>query len=314
MVSLVPGNGRPPLLALAMGMGICIFFVASGMADVGGAEDSRTCSMGHEACTGHHKIASNSAGTLGYGPPGLYPGFQGFGLGYHLGYGYGGDALGPGDDGGYPFYGGPGYPHPWPTLRRFGPITPFLYFGGPGYPSPTCPSYFGSVGPLVTEQPYVTYEPEPGGPVYAGGYGCDDGTLSYPEMAFAPFVTLAATGGLSHGENSGPAPNAGSNHTPAPGETLDESSPVRALGIEAEPVVDAGRARGLRVTLVYPNSVAEKAGIHAGDVILSINGYLTEGLGHLKWIIANAAPDKLLTMSVLTISDGVVHTVTGRVP
>ena len=40
-------------------------------------------------------------GTLGYGPPGLHPGFQGFGLGYHLGYGYGGKrAAGSGCRGG----------------------------------------------------------------------------------------------------------------------------------------------------------------------------------------------------------------------
>ena len=37
---------------------------------------------------------SDKAGTLGYGAPGLYPGVQGFGLGFHLGYGYGGDSLG----------------------------------------------------------------------------------------------------------------------------------------------------------------------------------------------------------------------------
>ena len=86
--------------------------------------------------TGHHKHSVPAAGTLGYAKPGLYPGFQGFGLGYHLGYGYGGSALGVGADGGYPFYGGPGYPHPWPTLRRIGGITPFPFYGGPGGPMP----------------------------------------------------------------------------------------------------------------------------------------------------------------------------------
>ncbi len=54
------------------------------------------------------------------------PGFQGFGLGYHLGYGYGGHALGVGPNGGYPLYGGPGYPHPDPRVmfRHVGPLTP----------------------------------------------------------------------------------------------------------------------------------------------------------------------------------------------
>ena len=79
---------------------------------------------------------SDKAGTLGYGEPGLYPGVQGFGLGFHLGYGYGGDSLGVGADGGYPYYGGPGYPHAWPCLRRIGGIMPFNYYGGPGQPTP----------------------------------------------------------------------------------------------------------------------------------------------------------------------------------
>ena len=105
--------------------------------------------------TGPHQHDAPAVGTLGYGTPGLYAGFQGFGLGYHLGYGYGGDALGVGVNGGYPFYGGPGYPHPGPTLRRFGSITPFAYFGGPGAPTPECRNYFGSVGPLFTDRPVV---------------------------------------------------------------------------------------------------------------------------------------------------------------
>src|SRR5436309_1585417 len=75
------------------------------------------------------------------------PGFQGFGLKYHPGYGYGGDALGVGAGGGYPFYGGPGYPCAEPRLRRLGKIVPFPYYGGPGYPSPGHPNYFGPVGP-----------------------------------------------------------------------------------------------------------------------------------------------------------------------
>src|SRR5262245_47937450 len=91
-------------------------------------------------------------GTLGYGPPGVFDGFQGFGLGYHLGYRYGGDALGVGAEGGYPFYGGPGYPHKEPRLRRLGRIVPFCYFGGPGYPTPDHPNFFGGFGPLVPDQ------------------------------------------------------------------------------------------------------------------------------------------------------------------
>ena len=57
-----------------------------------------------------HSSAILTHGTLGYGPPGEHPGFFGFGLSFHPGYGYGGNGLGVGAYGGYPCYGGPGYP------------------------------------------------------------------------------------------------------------------------------------------------------------------------------------------------------------
>src|SRR5262249_56904486 len=45
-------------------------------------------------------------GALGWGGPGLYPGFYGFGLSFHRGYGYGGYGLGVGARGGGPPYRG----------------------------------------------------------------------------------------------------------------------------------------------------------------------------------------------------------------
>src|SRR5436305_1448357 len=56
----------------------------------------------------------------------------GFGLKFRLGYGYGGNRLGAGPEGGYPYYSGPGYPHEPPPLRRLGRIVPFAYSGNPG--------------------------------------------------------------------------------------------------------------------------------------------------------------------------------------
>jgi hypothetical protein len=159
----------------------------------------------------HH---APGAGTLGYGPPGVHPGFQGFGLGYHLGYGYGGQALGPGAFGGYPFYGGPGYPHPWPRLRRIGGINPFPHYGGPGFPTPAHPNYYGGVGaPLAVDAPVVTILPEPGEADYASGFGTFTGAVPYPESYFAPFTTAAAASGTS-GAPSMPAP-ADSGPSPA---------------------------------------------------------------------------------------------------
>lgn len=138
-----------------------------------------------------HAIARGSAaGTLGYGPPGLHPGFQGFGLGFHRGYGYGGAALGPGAEGGLPFYGGPGYPHPAPALRRIGGINPFPHFAGPGGPTPEQPWFYGGVGPLVADPPVLKIVGAPA----ESGYGDYHGMMPYPETTFAPYSSSAETG------------------------------------------------------------------------------------------------------------------------
>lgn len=139
------------------------------------------------------KARTAAAGTLGYGPPGLHSGFQGFGLRFHRGYGYGGDALGVGADGGFPFYGGPGYPHPAPELKRIGRTTPFPYYGGPGGPTPTEPHYYdGGAGPLVIDRPVIA------SPGDSAGYGSYSGMMPYPDSTFAPDTARAS------GETSAP--------------------------------------------------------------------------------------------------------------
>jgi hypothetical protein len=315
MRSLVRGGGRLRRIVLATGLGAWAWVVpASVYGADGGPAGAGLCPTCHKPLAGRHKHPGPGDGTLGYGKPGLYPGFQGFGLGYHPGYGYGGAALGVGADGGYPFYGGPGYPHPWPALRRFGSINPFPYYGGPGGPSPGHPNYFGGVGPLAPDQPVVVVEREPRDPAYTDGYGGFTGMVPYPETTFAPFVTISATGGSSSGVSSSSPPNSPPNTAPAPGELLDERAASRSLGIDAEPFVDSGRGRGLKITGVHRGSAAEKAGLRVGDVIHSINGYRTELPSSLAWIIANVAPDRVLTLSVHSASDGRVCTITTQLP
>jgi membrane-associated protease RseP (regulator of RpoE activity) len=253
----------------------------------------------------------SASGTLGYGAPGLYPGFQGFGLGYHRGYGYGGDALGVGAEGGYPFYGGPGYPHPWPCLRRCGRINPFPYYGGPGFPSADCPHYFGAVGPLVADQPVITIGSDFD---QSGGYGMFTGVLPYSEAYLAPYTTSAAAEDSPNESSSSYPSTPSTNPAPALREVPPSTTTGRSLGIEAEPVVEAGGVAGLKVTKVYPESVAEKAGLHAGDVIHSINGYLTQQPGNLAWIIAHAAPDNVLMMNVHTTSAAREQTLRAQLP
>lgn len=327
MITHIRGGGRLPLKAFALLLGVSVLFGSGAMADDDGSVVTNQVQTAPQGNTGLHLLhGPTSFGTLGYGPPGLRPGFQGFGLGYHLGYGYGGDALGVGAEGGYPFYGGPGYPRCEPQLRRIGGIVPFPYFGGTGYPSPEHPNFFGESGPLVPDRPVVTIVTESGQVVEGTGYGSFTGSTPNPEALFAPFTARAAAGVTSiRARSSNPAisspppPDAGfSSPRPSPNPAAGErpNLPVarQFLGIESEPVVDASGVRGMKVTRVYPGSAAERSGLHEGDVIHSINDYVTQQPGNLEWIYVNAAPNNILKMNVRTASDGKEHTITAQLP
>ena len=219
---------------------------------------------------GRFKHGHLGYGTLGWEPYGLYPGLYGFSLRWHPGYGYGRYALGVGADGGYPFYGGPGYPHDPPTLRRFGPARPFAYYGGPGDPRFGCSNFFTHVDGLVIDKPVVTIG-EPGdfgyvnenGDVYPGrDFGSFTGTLPYPETLFAPYTSAAAATGSSGAEGAAkpatppytpPAASPGPpspRSSPAVGEVTRMHAPARYLGIEEEPVSMPTGVRGIKVTRV----------------------------------------------------------------
>jgi S1-C subfamily serine protease len=86
------------------------------------------------------------------------------------------------------------------------------------------------------------------------------------------------------------------------------------LGITEQPVVDANGKRGMKVETVYPGTPAQQAGLKVGDVIQSVNGYMTETPGNLAWIIANATPDNVLKLNVRSASDGKVHLIAANLP
>jgi S1-C subfamily serine protease len=170
------------------------------------------------------------------------------------------------------------------------------------------------VGPLVPDTPVIEVGREPGEADPCSGYGAFTGVLPYPETVLAPFTTSAATGGSSSGVSSDSPPNSPPSTTPAPGELLDEHAARRSLGIDAEPSRDDGGSRALKVTRVEPGSASDKAGLRAGDVILSINGHRTEPPGRLAWIIANAARDRVLGISVRAAGNGEVRTIQVKLP
>ncbi len=88
----------------------------------------------------------------------------------------------------------------------------------------------------------------------------------------------------------------------------------RYLGIDETPVVDTDGTRGMKVSTVYSGTPADKSGLHVGDVIHSVNGYLTENPGNLAWIIANVTPNNVLQMNVHSAADGQVHLIAANLP
>jgi hypothetical protein len=195
MFSLAYGLGPLPMKVSALAIFCCVLSFSAALAHEDESEiaDQKV----KKSVVDHHARRGSGLGTSGYGAPGLYPGFQGFGLGYHLGYGYGGDALGVGADGGYPFYGGPGYPNCDPRLWRCGGINPFPYHGGPGYPTPDHPNYFGGFGPLVVDQPVIRIADDKGYRYDDEVFGPFTGGVANAEAQFAQFTVRAAAGSAS---------------------------------------------------------------------------------------------------------------------
>jgi hypothetical protein len=299
MFSSMRSGGIHALKRLAMAFGIVAFWSAQASA---------------EGCD--HKAAGESEGKVHQGcavsEHGVNAGIQGFGLKYHLGYGYGGRALGVGPFGGYPFYGGPGYPHDAPAHKRFCGAPAFPYYGGPGYSYHGHPNFYEDPGQLVVNEP-VAQENVSGtsgdgagsraDSIVTGDYGIFTGMVPYPESFFAPYSAAAASGASSGGESS--------SNRPTNAALIATASD---FGIDEEPIVDSDGVRAIKVSNVHPGMPAERAALKAGDVIRSVNGFRTERHGNLAWIIANATPRSDLTLYVRKLSDGRVRAVTARFP
>jgi hypothetical protein len=305
MISQVVSYCRLSLSVLTLTLGIWVLLVSSAAAS--GDDDG----VKYEGNMLHYGGGGPGFGILGYGRYGVYPGYYGFGLKYHPGYGYGGKGLGVGADGGYPFYGGPGYPHPWPKLNRFCGITPFPYFGGPGFMGPPYCNFFGDPGQLVNNEDVVgigdrSDDAAVGGYRYGSAgssdYGMFSGAIPYSESHFGPFAAAAAALG-----SAAPRP-------PSVPVSAVKITTAREFGIDEEPVVEANGARGMKVTAVHPGTLAQAGGMKPGDIIRSLNHYLTLAPGDLGWIIANATPKSELTFYVRKQSDGKAHAVTVTLP
>ena len=208
-------------------------------------------------------------GRGGYGYGGYYPGFFGFG-GFGLGYG-----LGYGNGYGYG-YGYPGY--------GYGYDYPGYGLGYSGYGYGSYPGYGYGSG---------YYDP---GYTYGTGY-------VYPGSSYVV---------NSYG-NSGyvAAPGSGYTYSSAYGTVpLQATTPVApssfllpSLGIDERKVSDATGSH-IQVARVHAGSPAERAGLQAGDTIVSANGYLTQDPGNLAWIINHHSPNGVVTLNIRKVANG----------
>lgn len=162
---------------------------------------------------------------------------------------------------------------------------------------------------------------------HVANHRCHSCDLGHPYFTHGPGFGIPYSGPIGnfspgypyYGPYTGapPFPDPLARSAVAPG-TSGEAAPVtdggRTLGIDEEPVVDADGVRGLKVVKVRARSAAEQANLQPGDVIHSINGYLTTQRGNLAWITAHAAPDKVLRLSVRGSADGKARTITARIP
>jgi PDZ domain len=269
-----------PIAILALSLGIWALCGPSAFAHGGGGGGG-----GH----GGGGFGGGHMGGFGGGfGGGRMGGFGGFGRGgFNRGFGYGGY----GGFGFFPwFYGGYGYPGYGYGLGYGGYGLGYggygLGYGGYGYGYPYYGYGYGGYG-----YPYYGYG--------YGGYG-------YPNYGYG-------YGGFPYYGSGYSYPVSGySAAYVAPGSSAVTPVQGRYLGIDEEQVVDSKGQKGIKVAAVYPSMPAEQAGLKPGDVIHSINGYLTEQRGNLAWIIANAAPNNVLQMNVRTVADGRDHTVTAR--
>ena len=163
-----------------------------------------------------------------------------------------------------------------------------------------------------------------GGGYHGGGYrggGYHRGGYRYYNNYY-PFYYYGGYGygypgyGYGYGYYSYPYYNYGYTY---PSYVYDDStayaapSQGRYLGIDEQAVVD-GSGQGMQVVRVYAGSAAEQAGLQAGDVIYSANGYLTQQHGNLTWIISTIPSNGILRMNVRSARDGAMRTVSAQIP
>ncbi len=276
---------RPTLAALcriALGSSIAIG-LASGSPAIahGGGGGGGHGGGGMGGGGGHMGGGGFHGGGFGWG----HGGHMGGGFYHHGGYGYGGYYPGFFGFGGLGLgYGlGYGYGYPWYGYPGYG-----LGYSGYGYGS--YPGYSYGSGYYYPDYTYGTGYVYPGSSYLVNSYG-NSGYVAAPGS------------GYTYSSAYGTVPLQAT--TPA----ALSSFPLPSLGIDERKVSDASGSH-IQVARVHAGSPAERAGLQAGDTIVSANGFLTQDPGNLAWIINHHTTNGAVTLQVRQVANGQDATLT----
>jgi PDZ domain len=281
-----PSVGKLSLMALVLALGVWSLSGASAFGHGGGGGGGGHGGGGFGGGGHMGGMGMGGMGMGGMGMGGRMGGMGGFGGGRFGGFGNRGFGFGGLGFGGLGFGGFfPGFYGFYPGFYDYG-----LGYGGYGG--------FGGMG-------YGGY----GGLGYGGygglGYGYPGYGYAMNAYPYSPYAgAMPASGGFGY-NSAYVAPTSAATMT---------GIQRRYLGIDEEPMVGSDGSKAMKISNVYPGTAAEKAGLKVGDVLRSVNGYLTEQRGNLAWIIANATPNNELKLSVQTAKDGKTHQIIATLP
>ena len=229
---------------------------------------------------------------LASGPLAIAGGGGGHGGGGHGGGGFGGGRMGGGGFGwgrgggmGGGYFGGGGYGYGGFGGFGFGGMGMGYGMGGMGY------GY--------------------GYPGYGYGYG-DGYGLGYSGYGYGSYPSYVYGSGYSDPGYTYSSP--GYTYSSAYGTVpLQAAAPssfmLPSLGIDETKVSDATGSH-IQVARVHAGSPAERAGLQAGDTIVSANGFLTQDPGNLAWIINHHTTNGAVTLKVRQVANGQDATLT----
>ena len=162
-------------------------------------------------------------------------------------------------------------------------------------------------GPGVRHGWYVGYGYGYPGYGYGNGYG-----LGYSGYGYGSYPGYVYGSGYSDPGYTYSSP--GYTYSSAYGTVpLQAAAPssfmLPSLGIDERKVSDATGSH-IQVARVHAGSPAERAGLQAGDTIVSANGFLTQDPGNLAWIINHHTTNGAVTLKVRQVANGQDATLT----